>query len=165
MFGKVTKYRFYKAHRLGVARNLVSVTKPMCESLVRRVIFAVIGFRCGKLVADTFNSRFIWHHRVFGQVKISPILNMMLISSLVVKPSSRNSRLPAAYAYRRTIALIVFYALKKFGRRKFGEVVYYSAPDYTALYAVNEHLVFVTAYEKEMLKKILYFHIRKFLYT
>ena len=165
MFGKVGKDSFDKAHRLGVARNLVSVTKPMCESLVRRVILAVIGFCGGKLITNAFNCRFIRHNGIFGKVKIRPVFNMMLISPLVVKPSARNPRLSAADSYRGAVALIVFYALEKFGRRKFREVVDNAAPDYTALYTVNEHLVFVTAYEKQMLKKILYFHIKKFLCT
>jgi hypothetical protein len=50
---------------------------------------------------------------------IKPIFDMMLVSALVVQPGKAYTLLAAAYTYGRAVSLIVFYALKKFGRRKF----------------------------------------------
>ena len=82
----------------------------------------------------------------------------MPVSSLMVQPCARNSRSPAANAYRRTVALVIPYTFKKLGGREFRKVVNYSPPYYSAFTAVNEHLVLMAHYKKKMLKNIWYFH-------
>ena len=163
LFGKVTKHRFDKKHRLRVAGHLISIAEPMGKSLVGGVIFAVVGFGGGKLIADALDRRFVWHHGIFRKVKVRPILDMMLISALVVKPGARNARLSAADTYRRAVALVVFYTLENFGGRKLRNVMDDASPDYSAFYTVDKHLILMAENEKEMLKNITDLHIRKLL--
>jgi hypothetical protein len=84
------------------------------------IVFAGIGFCGGKLVAHTFYCVFVGHKRVNLAFVIRPILNMMFVSSLVMKPSMTVALGTSAYSDRGAVALIIFYAFKKLRGRKFG---------------------------------------------
>lgn len=76
---------------------------------------------------------------MYFTVKILPIFNMMTVSSLVVKPRTADSVFAAAGCDGRAVALIIFYALEKLGRREFREVVNKAAPWNSALNAVFKY--------------------------
>ena len=115
----VLKNRLYKGHGKGISVYLVAVFVPVEQGEVGGIILSGINSCCRKLVAYAFNGILIWHQGLNFAFLICPIFDVMLVSALVMKPGKAYTLLAAAYAYRRTVSLIVFYALKKFGRRKF----------------------------------------------
>jgi hypothetical protein len=127
---------------------------------VARVILAKIGTRCGKLVANALNGVFVGHSGRYFTVAVKPILDMMLISALVVKPRKAFSRSSAAYANRRTVAVKIFYRLKKLARRKFRQVVHEPTEGNAAFYAIYKNSVAVLRNYAEMAEKLFDKHKR-----
>jgi hypothetical protein len=83
------------------------------------VIFACIDPRCGKLIANALNRKFIRHKRVSVlALRILPIFDMMAVSSLVVKPGFAISDSSPASSDGGSVALVIPHALKKFCGRK-----------------------------------------------
>lgn len=103
----------------------------ICERIAVPICAAVIGFRCGDAVAEHLDNVPAGHfHRHIGGTLsthsrvVKPILVMVAVSSLMVKPCAGISE-DAALAIVRTLRTgVISRTHEKFGGTVFGKVVY-----------------------------------------
>ena len=131
----------YKIRRQRICGSFWAVPLPVLKRHIGGVIFAGIGLCCCKLIANALNRILIWHYWKCFAFGIVPILGMMLVSALVMKPRVAYPERSPASTDRRAVPLIKSYALNKFGRRKFWKIVYKAAKGNTAPSAVYKNSV------------------------
>ncbi len=97
------------------------------------VIFALINLARGNAVAEHFRNiadgHFHGHNLLFDGVVVRPILKMMFVPALVMKPRGAVAVEVSLRLVRTARAEVVLYPLNKFGGRIFGKVVPYPLPE------------------------------------
>ena len=108
VLGKIAEDHLDESHRPRVAFNLLSRALPMGEGVLRLVVTTSVGLRCRQLVADALNCELVGHHRVLTALWIQPILDVVAVSALVMKPRPAHTLVAPAGHDGRVVALIVF---------------------------------------------------------
>ena len=159
LIANVGENALHKFHSARVARHLASVFLPMGKGHRCVIAIACVNASRGKLIARALNGVLIRHQGDLLAVLIVPIFYVMLVSSLMVKPSIAVPLFSAANADRGACSGEVFDALKKFGRREFRKIVHESAENKTALGAIYQNSVLMSEYQSGVKKNVLKFEI------
>ena len=119
----VEKDLFHKSLRSCVARGAAAVSVPMLEGQRCIVVLSRVRSRRRKLIANALDGILIRHHRMLGAVLIKPILYVMLVSALMMKPCAADALLASCNADGRSCSLIISYTLEKLRRGELRQIV------------------------------------------